>query len=119
MIFKDINHEQAYYEFIKKARVNEWDKERKALFYLFALNRETREHINQIYNFEENVTEFEGLNQAWQTGTSTKVTKLAFNLYNGWRGEDRAEEDYSPAALFNVSSDNLLYLLEAVKIRFL
>lgn len=116
MKFKDRQHELGYKELTLKAGVKEWDKERQTLFYLLSLFEETRNHITDLYNFNENWIEFEGLEKGWQTGGTTKVTKLAFNLYNGWNGED--SEDYSPLHLFSVSDNNREYLLEAIKIRF-
>lgn len=116
MIFKDARHELSYKKLNTRAGVKEWDKERKSLFYLLSLFEETTNQITDLYNFEENCIKIEGLNKGWQTGGTTKVTKLAFNLYNGWHGEDG--ENYSPLHLFSVSDDNREYMLEAVRIRF-
>lgn len=116
MKFKDKQHELAYKEFKLRAGVREYDKERQSLFYLLSLLDETRRNITDLYNFEENWIEIEGLSQGWQTGGTTKITKLAFNLYNGWRGEDG--ENCSPLHLFSVSEDNREYLLEAIRVRF-
>ena len=116
--FKDEAHEKGFNEFMDKAKVRPTDTERKALFYLLSLFNETRSHIKDLYNFQDNCIEFEGLNKGWQTGGTTKVTKLAFNLYNGHRGEDRETEDYSPLELFSISEEYRNYLLYAVQIRF-
>ena len=116
MIFKNEEHKSSYEEFKLRACVREGDKERQSLFYLLALLEDTRNNINDLYNFKENLIKFEGLSKCWQTGGSTRITKLAFNLYNGWHGENG--EDYSPLHLFNVDDDNRGYLLEAIRIRF-
>lgn len=116
MIFKNEEHKKSYEEFKLRACISEFDKERQSLFYLLALLEDTRNHINDLYDFEENWIKPEGISEAWQTGDTTKITTLAFNLYNGWRDEDG--EDYSPLHLFSVSNDNRGYLLEAIKIRF-
>lgn len=116
MIFKNEEHKKAYEEFKLKARVRERDTERQSLFYLLSLLEDTRNHINDLYNFKDNWIDFEGLTKSWQTGGTTKITKLAFNLYNGWHGEDG--ENYSPLHLFNVADDNREFLLEAIRIRF-
>jgi hypothetical protein len=116
--FKDLDHAKYYEEFLTRARVRHTDTERKALFYILALFRETRNNINDLYDFESNCIDFRGLHQAWQTGGTTKATKLAFNLYNNYRGEDGENSDYSPLELFSVSGEYRNYLLVAVQIRF-
>lgn len=116
MKFKNEEHKKSYEEFKARASISESDKERKSLFYLLALLSDTRNNINDLYNFKENWIKVEGINKCWQTGGTTKITKLAFNLYNGWRGEDG--DDYSPLHLFSVDDDNREYLLEAIRIRF-
>ncbi len=116
MIFKNREHELSYGEFKARACVREDDKERQSLFYLLSLLEETRKNINDLYDFKGNSIKFQGLSKGWQTGGTRRITKLAFNLYNGWYGEDG--EDYSPLHLFGVSDDNRKYLLESIMIRF-
>jgi hypothetical protein len=116
--FKDSEHEEAFNNFMAKAKVQDYDKERTALFYTLALFDDTRKHINDLYDFEENWIELDGLHKGWQTGGTTKATKLAFNLYNNWHGEDGENEDYSPLELFSVSTEYRNYMLLAVQIRF-
>lgn len=116
MKFKNENHQLYYEKFMSKAKVKTSDKERQSLFYLLSLLSDTRNNINDLYDFENNWINPEGLCRGWQTGGSIRTTKLAFNLYNGWDGNE--DEDYSPLNLFNASGDNLEYLLEAVRIRF-
>lgn len=116
MIFKNEEHKKYYEIFKSKACLSDFDRERKSLFYLLSILSETRNNINDLYDFKNNWIKHEGLNKCWQTGGTIKITKLAFNLYNGWHGEDG--EDYSPLELFSVSEDNREYLLEAIRIRF-
>lgn len=115
-MFKDEKHKEYYEKFISKAGISKFDKERKSLFYLLSLLDETRNNIKDLYDFENNWIEHEGLNKGWQTSGSIKVSKLAFNLYNGWSGEDG--DNYSPLELFSVSDENREYLLEAIRVRF-
>lgn len=116
--FKNEEHEKGFNDFMEKANVEDWDKERTALFYIFALFSETREHINDLYDFHENCININGLNKGWQTGGTTKATKLAFNLFNNWHGEDTEHENYSPLEIFSVSTEYRNYMLLAVQIRF-
>lgn len=118
MRFKDELHEEYFRKFIKDAEVPMYDRERVSLFYIFSLIDETRKHINTLYDFNERCIKLSGLNEPWQTGGTTKATKLAFNLYNGYRGEDRENEDFSPLTVFSISDEYRDYLLMAVQIRF-
>jgi len=111
--FKDTEHEQSFLEFIASDTVEVNDVERLSLFYLLALNKDTRRSINSLYNFEGRHIEPEALDRGWQTSSSRKVTKLAFNLFNNFN--DREYDDFSPLELFSTS--DALYMSEALKIR--
>lgn len=117
IIFKDVSHHSFYKECLQKAG-NEEDVYHKVLFYLLGLTEETRQHINQFYDFDECCIKFYGFNEAWQTDTTIRICRLAFNLYKGYVGEETDEfpEDYVPSELFNC--EHLQYMLEAMKIRY-
>ncbi|MBU3200308.1 DUF6075 family protein [Clostridium estertheticum] len=116
--FRDPKHEEGFNDFMTRAKVNEWDKERISLFCILALFEDIRSNITTLYNFEDNCVKFEGLNKGWQTGGTVKATKLAFNLFTNFRGQKREKEDYSPLELFSVEIDYRNYMLMAVQIRF-
>lgn len=118
--FKDSDHKNFYEEWINKTNSSK-DPYRKALFYTLGLTEETRNNINSLYNLKRNCVKFEGLNKGWQTGTTLRICRLAFNLYNGFCGTKNEDEefdaaDYTPYWLFNCGLLN--YMLEAVKIRY-
>lgn len=115
--FQNLDHEQ-FFEGMIRMTNSQQDPYRKALFYLLGLTKETRSHIRDLYDFNENCIRFEGLNQGWQTSSTVKLTRLAFNLYNGYAGdEDRdAARNYSPYYLFDT---NLLpFFFKAAKLRY-
>ena len=115
MIFKDKAHEEYYKEFLSKDNTRDGDSERKSLFYLLSLLDTTRDHIEELYDFKNHWIDHKALDKDWQTGSSAKITSLAFNLYNGWNDE----KGYcTPLNLFCVSANNIEYLLEAIRIRF-
>ncbi len=128
MIFKDDRHKKAFYQILDKMQFNHSDPERTALAYLLSLNEDCRSHISDLYDFEERIILVEGLDKAWQTHTSLKTTRLAFNLYNGYcydnetyKGSDGQERDlpseyYSPVNLFACSYAP--YYWQAIKIRY-
>ena len=96
------------------------DPERKALAYLFAVDTVCFEHIRELYDFEGDCIKPDALDKGWQTGTSCKTTRLAFNLYNSFCS-DRFENDmpsvsFTPVELF--CSEYSEYYVEALRIRF-
>ena len=118
MLFRDGIHKHNYYVYLQADRVSENDLERKALFYLLALTEETRKNIHQLYDFENHYINFEGMQQSWQTSGSKIICKLAFNLYNNYRGEGDDSCYYiTPTDLFY--NDELRpYMIEALKLRY-
>ena len=124
--FRDEDHERNYNFFLDMMPYS--DIERKALAYLFALDTVCFEHIRDLYDFSDNRILLSGLDKGWQTGTSGRTTRLAFNLYNGYCsdretyiGSDGTEDSlpsayYSPAYLF--CCEYAKYYVEALKIRF-
>lgn len=58
--------------------------------------------------------------KGWQTGTSRKVTRLAFNLWNGWCRENETDEQasclYAPDEIFCCGYQE--YFFEALRLRF-
>lgn len=122
-MFIDTDHKEAYKEFLIKANINNYDNERKSLFYVLAMLRDTRARVNDLYDFKNNWIKIDGLEKPWQTSGSMKVTRLAFNLYNGFiQTECEASESEilktTPLDVFSLDKEYLEYMLYAVKIRF-
>jgi hypothetical protein len=120
MVFKDNQHKEFYNDCIVKAQAHN-DPYRKALFYALGLTNETRRNISSLYDFNERGILLNGLNNGWQTSTSLRVTRMAFNLYNGFAGDigdgnDQYAGLYTPYHLFDTSL--LPFLFEAVKLRY-
>ena len=120
MLFINNEHKEFFLDCIKKANAAD-DPYRKALFYMLGLTGETRRHINTLYNFTERGIKIDGLYDGFQTGTSSKVTRMAFNLYNGFTGDAESSRDddpkyYSPYHLYDTGL--MAYFFEAVKLRY-
>ncbi len=111
MKFVDKEHKEFYDRMLKKAACK-GDSFREALFYTLGLTDETRRNVNSLYDFKENGINPDGMHAGWQTSTSWRVSKLAYNLYNGFSGEDA--EEYTPYELF--SCDLMEYMFEAVRL---
>lgn len=118
MKFKNDLHGRAYYGILKRMRASENDVYRKAFAYLVAADEACRQHYDRVYNFTENCINRECLNDSWQTGTSLKTTRLAFNLFTGsilWCDDDD-KCLVTPAELF--CCDLAPYYWEAIKLRY-
>lgn len=116
MIFKDDKHKEAFTRFMN--RMQSADCYHKSAAYLLALDA-VRDHVNSIFDFSDDVIKPECLQAAWQTGTSAKVCRLLFNLWNGYAFDGETDEpssDYSPESLF--CNSDMPYMLEAVRLRF-
>jgi len=118
MKFMDEDH-QAFYERILSAHKN--DGYHRGLFYLLSLLPDTRRHINDLYDSRNDEIRFSGLHKGWQTGGSIRVSRLAFNLFNGYDGFDGEKQD-EPASLYTpdaiLDSSLCEYCLEACRLRF-
>ncbi|MEK5418499.1 DUF6075 family protein [Paenibacillus sp. FSL L8-0708] len=117
--FKDIEHEQ-FYEGNLRMTNTQNDPYHKALFYTLGLTPQTRQHVKDLYDHQENCIRLEGLQQGWQTSTTMKISRLAFNLFNGFHGDSELNNDhpqnYNPYYLFDT---NLIsYFCESIKLRY-
>lgn len=91
------------------------DYYRRAFVCVVGIAPETRENIDQLFNFRTDSIKPEGLREGWQTSDTTKVCRIAFNLWNGYT-EEGQERCYTPEGLF--SSGFAPFFMEGVKQRF-
>ncbi len=124
MEFKNDKHESFYNKYVAITNTQK-DPYHKSFFYTLGLTEETRKHVNELYDFDLEGIKPTGVRKAWQTGTSSKVTRLAFNLFNGFDGNldgtlDEQDSDnpylYTPENIF--CTDLMPYMFEAVKLRY-
>lgn len=126
MIFVDDDHERFFKNNIEKGYEN--DSYRQALFYCLGINPTTREHIDRIYDFNENSIILECINEGWQTTGTLAVTRLAFNLYNNGTptvalyDEDQEQQlaecrQYTVENIFSVTAYTD-YFIQAIQIRY-
>lgn len=124
MIFETGVHQQFYNDNLKRAKVK--DCYSKSLIYVLGINRDTREHFDEIYNVETNEIKQEVINAPFQTSGSLAVTRLAFNLFNytfydvcntGDNEESTPNASkYTPIEIFTHWA-SLEYLFEGIRIR--
>lgn len=126
MIFCDKDHETAYYEILNRMKYT--DCYHRSVAYLFALDTVIRKQTDEVFNFQDDGIKCDGLHKSFQTGTSRKTTRLAFNLWNGCAddGETYIDDDgykselpsryYAPDEIFCCSYAP--YYWQAIQIRF-
>ena len=116
IIFLDQEHRALFNEICStmssRAALDEYHL---AAAYLMSLDTVCRKHTSDIFDFEEDCIKAGGLFKEWQTGTSTKTTRLIFNLWNGYTSEDEAR-DYTPESIFACSYAP--YYWQAIKLRY-
>lgn len=115
IIFRDKRHEELFKKIcIKMKYRDEWHL---PVAYLLSLDAVCRNHINELFYFEEDIVKHSGLNRPWQTDTSRKTTRLMFNLWNNYCSDDDGSAKYYDVAdIF--SCDYAPYYWEAIKLRF-
>lgn len=111
--FVDKKHEWFYTNMMREVGKN--DSYHRALFYTLGISGDTRNHLRDLYDFVEDCIKPEGLYVSWQTGGSRRVTRLAFNLWNGWV-EEKGESLSTPYNLFDC--DHGVYFLEALRLKY-
>lgn len=121
--FRSEEHENRFYEIL--ARMGKTDEYHRAVAYLIALDTDCYRHVDSLYDFvEHGIKPWGALNQAWQTGTSVKTTRLIFNLWNArcYDLDEDSREIKESARKYTVdeifSSKLAFWYFEAVKLRY-
>ena len=119
MRFLNKKHKSFFEEMMMKASA-QGNRYLLSMFYILGLTNETRQHIYGLYDFQKGSVIYRGLEEPWQTGTTQRLTRLAFNLFNGFFGEDfnktiDEHELYTPYYLF--CTDYMEYCFEAIRMR--
>ncbi len=126
MRFKNEYHETLFWVIMQKMKCN--DVYSRSVAYLIALDSVCRNHVEDMFDFKENIIRHDSLNASWQTGTSMKTTRLAFNLWNSCctDGEIYTDKEgykeYLPSESYSVAEifccGYAPYYWEAIKIRY-
>lgn len=124
MIFADDIHKQFFkrkYQELKN--LGKEDIYYKSIIYALSICDTTREHFEDIFDLKNGEINIDSLNAPYQTGTSLKVTRLAFNLWNDCcydNEEDsiqnKVSKKYSPSELFCCTYAPYFY--QAIMIRY-
>ena len=113
--FYDTEHDRFYKENTEGKKLDCYNK---CLIYLLGLTEETRANKNKFYNDITREIYIEVINEPFQTGTTMAITKLAFNLFNGFTGlQDSEARQYAIDNIF-AYKEFAPYFYEAIRIRF-
>ena len=121
MKFLDNEHKEFYNRVLKQYKKS--DVYYKSIIYTLAICSVTREHFNDIFNIQSGEINIDSIQASYQTGTSEKVTRLAFSLWNRCNYDSTTDaEDEKVSVYYNVSeifcSSYAPYFYEAIKIRY-
>lgn len=86
------------------------------MFYLLSLAAEDNfNKIHSAYDFKKRAIKPQCLGEPWQTSSTLKAVRLAFNLWNGFMQEEK-EVFSTPHEIF----DNgwALYFAQAIRLRY-
>ena len=110
VMFKDREHQEFYLRAL--SNLPKADSYHRALFYTLGLNPDIRANFDRVYDFSDDAIKVDCIEEGWQTNGSLRVTRLAFNLWNGWNSDGYA----TPYDLFDC--EYAPYMMEAVKLRY-
>ncbi len=104
--FMDDEHEINYYKVLCK--MTRFDAYHHALAYLLTLDKICRQHVNEIFDFEDDCIKSDSLNACWQTSSGIRITRLAFKLCYGCRFDSFDTYEYFlELQLFLANIENL------------
>lgn len=118
--FKNKTHSERYCELMSKMVCD--NVYYRPIAYLIALNDDCYNHMSSIFNMERGAIDCDGVNEDWQTSSSLRVTRLMYNLWNGYCYEE--SDDEVPAVSSNYTINEIFYdsdatyFFEAIKLRY-
>ena len=111
--FASREHKQFFFEMLERCKIK--DSYHQAFFYCAGISDTTRLNINRMFSFEEDCIKPEALHDGWQTGGSIRLSRLAFNLWNGYT-EEQYERFSTPYEMFDCSYAP--YFLDAIRLKY-
>lgn len=119
--FIDKEHKEFYEQKLKE--IGKSDVYRKALIYTLAICPTTREHFDNIFDLKNGEININSLQAPYQTGSSEKVTRMAFSLWNRCNYDSEEDiENNKPSIYYNPSEifccGYAPYFYEAVRLRY-
>ncbi len=121
ILFSSIEHARFFHKMLNVCYCK--DTCHQALLYSLGICKETRDHFREIYDFKTDFINLKCLRDGWQTSESSRVVRLAFNLYfcgvpsiDDVKSVLEEAELYTPDALF--ACVYAPYFWQAIKLRY-
>ena len=111
--FASKEHKEFFISMLQRSGNN--DGFHRAFFYCIGISDTTRRNIDRVFDFGMDRIKPGGLHEGWQTGGTMRLTRLAFNLWNGYV-EEGAERMSTPYEMFDCH--DAPYLCEAIRLRY-
>ena len=124
MKFASKEHQKFWLEkFDEMIQLGKTDVYYKSIIYTLGICETTRKNFDDIFNLKRGEINIDALQGKYQTGTSKKVTRLAFSLWNGCNFDREQDiENKNLSTNYNVSEifscSYAPYFYEAIKIRY-
>ncbi len=118
--FIDGTHEEFYNKFVPSVGNDVYFR---PVVYLLGLTEDTRQNYRTIFNPEKKEINIEGMRNGWQTGTTMKITRLAFNLWNGMAHDSNEDFEEDKVSKYFAVDEIFCcgfapYFYEAIKLRY-
>lgn len=111
--FASKEHEEFFHSMLKKCGTA--DACYQAFFYCVGISGTARTNVRQLFDFGARQIKPEGLHEGWQTGGTARLTRLAFNLWNGYV-EEGAGRMSTPYEIFDCGYAPYFY--ESIRLRY-
>lgn len=119
LLFRNKEHENNYYTVLNQMCNS--DCYHQSVAYLLALDSTLKEHIQDVFDFNQDCIRRDALQKDWNTSSSRRSLRLAFNLWNSCYFDndiqDNTSELYSVSEIF-CDIEYFEYYIVAVKLRF-
>lgn len=121
--------EEHYSFYIEKVEKLNPDAYLRALIYAVGICPDTRRRWQSFYDEADRSIKPEVINEGWQTGTTYKITRLAYQLFTDgtptavtYDEKDSPTEDFKECSQYSVSDifccEYAPFFVEAIKLRY-
>ena len=121
--------EEHYSFYIEKVEKLNPDVYLRALIYAVGICPDTRRRWQSFYDEADRSIKPEVINEGWQTGTTYKITRLAYQLFTDgtptavtYDEKDNQTEDFKECSRYSVSDifccEYAPFFVEAIKLRY-
>lgn len=95
----------------------------KSLVYILGISQITRENFDRIFDLKNGEINIDSLKDAWQTESSLKITRMAFNLWNNCNYDSMEDVENGNISIYYNTSDIFCtnyapYFYEGIKLRY-